>query len=72
MNLENMKVNASNQTQKATYCMIPFAGKEINTFMWTEISGCLGLGEGGLGMTANGDENFGGDENVLESDSGGG
>ena len=72
MNLENMKVNASNQTQKATYFMIPFAGKEINTFMWTEINGCLGLGEGGLGMTANGDENFGGDENVLESDSGDG
>ena len=33
MNLENMKVNAWNQTQKATYYVIPFAGKEINKFM---------------------------------------
>jgi hypothetical protein len=50
MNLKAIILNESNQTQKATYCMIPLTGnvqkRQIHSNMW--ISGCQGLGGSGV------------------------
>ena len=70
-----MMLSEGSQTQKATYCMIPLIGNDLNkkTHRDRKISGCLGLQGGGWEVTANGGGgSFWGDENVLESDSGDG
>ena len=52
MNLENITLSESSQTQKATCYMIPFVWKAQNTQIQRDrkwMRGCQGLGEGGMG-----------------------
>ena len=55
MNLENIMLSERNQTQKATYCIIPFIW---NMQSWQihrnkkQISGCQGLEEMGMEVIA--------------------
>ena len=69
MNLESM-LSERSQTEKAAYRVVPFIRNVQNRQIHRDrkcISGCQGLREGGMGVTANRNgSSFWNDENVLK------
>ena len=72
MNLGNIIFNERSLSQKTTCCLIPFIRNPLNRQIYgirKWISGCQGLGQGGLGWILAGTGFLWGWGNVLELDS---